>query len=421
MITLVKEKAEEAYFTLSSGIRMYYRPSRRKTAHLAFLFDIGSRDERAAEHGMAHYIEHCLFKGTRSRRPYHVLARMEDVGGEINAFTTKEDICLHGSFMSRYLGRAMELFTDIAFGATYPQREIEKEKDVVADEINAYREAPDELIFEQIEELVFPRSPLGRTILGTERTIRKFTREGILAFLRRNFAPERTLICFSGDLPVEQVRAEAEKYLSRYPSILSRPVNPLGRKKPSGYTPVYQEKVMDTHQAHVMIAAPSFSVTDPKSVTMSLLANLLGGAPMSARLNLSLREHHALAYVVEAFYTAYSDTGISGVYFATDEDTMEKSMDITRRELRRLREEPLGILQLQKAKRQLCGQMAIASENELNSLLSAGKSYLQTGRADTFEQMYAKVEAVTSADLMDVAAEIFAPDNLSTLIFKNRK
>lgn len=409
------------YTTLSSGIRLYCRASQRKTAHLAFIFDIGSRDERAGEHGMAHYIEHCLFKGTRSRRSYHVLARLEDVGGEINAFTTKEDICLHGSFRPQYLGRAMELFTDIAFAAAYPEREIEKEKQVVCDEINAYLESPDELIFEQIEEMIFARNPLGRTILGTERTLRHFTREDILAFLRRNFAPERMMICFSGDVPPEQVRAEAERYLARYGGIFSRTTENRIRRTPRRYVPCTKEKTMDTHQCHAILAAPSFSVVDRHSTAMSLLSNLLGGVPMSARLNLSLRERHALVYSVEAFYTAYSDTGVSGVYFATDSDTLDRSVELVQKELRRVREEALGTLQLHRAKRQLCGQWAIASENELHTLLSAGKSYLQTGRADTFAQACARVEAVTAAELLEVANRVFDPRGLSMLVFRENE
>lgn len=417
----MENETSSVYCTLSSGVRLYCHRTERKIAHLAFLFDIGSRDELAREHGMAHYIEHCLFKGTRSRRPYHILARLEDVGGEINAFTTKENICLHGSFRPGYLGRAMELFADIAFATTYPSREIEKEKDVVADEIHSYLESPDELIFEQVEELVFARNPLGRTILGTEETLRRFTREDILAFLRRCFSPQRMLICFSGDVPPERVREEAEKYLARYPQIFSRPILALGRKTPAEYHPLRQEKEMDIHQCHAILAAPSFSATHEKNAAMALLTNVLGGAPMSARLNLSLRERYALAYSVEAFYTAYSDTGISGVYFATDEDTLERSLEITYRELRRLREEPLGTLQLHKAKRQLCGQLAIASENELSSLLSVGRSYLQTGRADTFEQACARVEAVTALQLQQTACEVFSPERLTTLLFKRKK
>lgn len=409
------------YTTLSSGIRLYCRATRRKTAHLALIFDTGSRDERAAEHGMAHYIEHCLFKGTRSRRSYHVLARLEDVGGEINAFTTKEEICLHGSFRPQYLGRAMELFTDIAFAATYPQREIEKEKQVVCDEINAYLESPEELIFEQIEEMIFARNPLGRTILGTERTLRRFTRRDILAFLQRNFAPQRMIICFSGNLPPEQVRAEAERRLAPYRGICAHAAENRIRRTPRHYVPRTVEKTMDTHQCHAILAAPSFSVLHRHNAAMSLLANLLGGVPMSARLNLSLRERHALVYSVEAFYTAYSDTGVSGVYFATDADTLERSMELVQKELRRVREEALGTLQLHRAKRQLCGQWAIASENELHTLLSTGKSYLQTGRADTFAQACARVEAVTSAQLLEVANRVFDPGRLSTLVFRDGK
>ena len=416
-----QEHADGLYFTLSSGVRVYCRPSRGKTAHLAFIFDMGSRDEAPAEHGMAHYIEHCLFKGTHTRRAYHVLARLEDVGGEINAFTTKEDICLHGSFMPQYLARAMELFADIAFGAVYPEKEIEKEKEVVVDEIHSYRESPDELIFEGIEDLIFPGHPLGRPILGTEQSVRSFSRRGILDFLRRRFAPQRMIVCFSGDVPAEKVRAEAEKHLAEYGHILARKVFPLDRGVPVAYVPRREIRTMDTHQSHAIVAAPSFSATDDRSVAMSLLTNLLGGQPMFARINLSLRERFALVYTVEAYYTAYSDTGISGVYFATDDDTLDKSLGIVHRELRRLREEALGTLQLHKAKRQLCGQLAIASENELNGLLAAGKSYLQNGRADTFEEMGRKIEAVTASDILSVANEVFAADRLSMLVFKNEK
>lgn len=409
------------YYTLPSGIRVLHRAAGGNIAHLAFIFNIGSRDELPGEHGMAHYIEHCLFKGTRHRRAYHVLSRLEDVGGELNAFTSKEDICIHGSFLPEYLGRAMELFTDIAFGSVYPEKEMEKEKDVIADEINSYRESPADLIFEDIEQLVFPSNPLGRTILGTEETIASFTRDGVISFLRRNFSPERMIVCVSGDVPGVKVRDMVLKYTEPYSCILEREHFLLRREKPSGYTPVEQVRKMDTHQSHIIMAAPSFDADDDRAVAMSLLTNLLGGPSMSARLNLTLRERYALAYSVEAFYTGYSDTGISGVYVATDGQTAARARELALKELKTLREKPLGTLQLHKAKMQMTGQLAIASENNLNQLLATGKSYLMTGRADTFAQMAEKIQAVAAGDIMDIANRVYAQDNLTTLVFESDK
>lgn len=409
------------YYTLPSGIRVLHRPAPGNIAHLAFIFNIGSRDELPGEHGMAHYIEHCLFKGTRHRRAYHVLSRLEDVGGELNAFTSKEDICIHGSFLPEYLGRAVELFTDIAFGSVYPEKEMEKEKDVIADEINSYRESPADLIFEDIEQLVFPGNPLGRTILGTEETLAGFTRSGVLAFLRRNFSPERMIVCVSGDIPEKKVRETVLKHTEPYSCLFGRERFPLLREKPSGYVPVTQVRKMDTHQSHIIMAAPSFDVEDDRAVATSLLTNLLGGPSMSARLNLTLRERYALAYSVEAFYTGYSDTGISGVYVATDGHTAFCAQELALRELKAMREKPLGTLQLHKAKMQMTGQLAIASENNLNQLLAAGKSYLMTGRADTFAQMAGKIQAVTASDIMEIANMVYAPDRLTTLVFESDK
>ncbi|MDD4820359.1 MAG: pitrilysin family protein [Flavobacteriales bacterium] len=350
-----------------------------------------------------------------------MLSRLENVGGELNAFTTKEDICIHGSFLPEYLNRAVELFSDIAFASVYPEKEIEKEKEVIADEINAYREAPDELIFEQAEELVFAGNALGRTILGTEESLEKFTRADILRFIQRNFSPENMIICVSGDYTVEKVKKVVEKALLPYMDIITVPKKPRERITPQNYTPTQVERIMDTHQKHIIISSLAYPVNAEGYIPLTLLNNLLGGPSMTSLLNLELREKHALVYGVDSFYTAYSDTGTAGVYIATDEDTAQRSIDLTMKILKKLREEPLSPASLSTAKKQILGQLAIASENELNQLLGVGKAYMTQGFCDDFSTVKAKIEAVTPQQIMSVAQQIYAPEGLSTLIFTSDK
>lgn len=369
---------------------------------------------------MAHFIEHCLFKGTARRKSYHVLSRLEDVGGDLNAFTSKEDITIHASFMGTYLSRAMELLFDVAFNSVYPARELEKEKEVIVDEINSYREIPSEMIFEEIESLVFPSHPLGRPILGDEESLRRFTRRDILRFIRRCFSPERIVLCVSGNHTAEKIRRIAEKYIEPYREGLEkRRYCPLERRYPEKYVPVRVEKPKDaSHQTHIIVAGRAPSWSGEEKTTMALLNNLLGGPSMSSRLNMELRERSALVYSVESFYTPYCDTGIAGVYLGTDHDTAARSLDLLFRELKKIREVPLGTLQLSRAKRQMIGQIAIGRENNLNLMLSRGRSVLCREEVKTLGQIRQEIEKISARQIMEMAGRVFDPEKLTTLIYK---
>jgi predicted Zn-dependent peptidase len=416
------EKTSTRYLVTDDGIKILHRATRSNIAHLAFIFNVGSRDELPYEHGMAHFIEHCLFKGTSSRRSSQVLSRLENVGGEMNAFTTKENICLHASFMPEYLDRAVELFASITFDSVYPAAELEKEKGVITDEINSYLEAPDELIFEQGEELLYPTSPLGRTILGTPESISRFTREDVLAFWDRNFSREDMIICVSGDYDADKVMAVIKKRLAPYMDYICKSREQRQRVCPVVTPAIKKEQVMDTYQRHVILLSRAYPYEDSLDYrTMVLLNNMLGGPSMTSMLNMSLRERHALVYNVESFYTAYGDVGTAGIYIATEEDSYKKALTLTYKILDKLSSSPISERALATARRQLLGQMAIASENELNQLISLGKIYMGRGRCDSYEEMRKKIESITTDDIMRVAREVYNPDNITMLTFKSDK
>lgn len=410
------------YLVLDSGVKVLHRKTDANITHVAFLFGMGSRDELPNEHGMAHFIEHCLFKGTSKRSSSRVLSRMESVGGEINAFTTKENICLHSSFMTEYLDRAVELFASIAFDSVYPDKELEKEKGVIIDEINAYREAPDELIYEQAEELLYPSSPLGRTILGTASSITTFTREDILKFWDRNFSLDNMIVCVSGNYSTAKVCGVIEKRLAPYMEYICKKRPSRERLTPAPVPAVQIERVMDTHQRHIMLLSRAYPYSDSMDyTTLVLLNNMLGGPSMTSLLNMSLRERHALVYSVESFYTAYNDAGTAGIYIATEEDSYEKALHLTYEILKGLCTIPVSERTLSKARRQLMGQMAIASENELNQLIALGRSYMRNGRCDSYEELRKKLERISPEDIMRVARDVYEKDKITMLTFKSDK
>lgn len=409
-------KNEFVQFTLPNGIRVIHKEHPGSIGHMAFIFNMGTRNELPHENGIAHFIEHCVFKGTTKRKAYHVLTRLEDVGGEINAYTGKEDISLYASFMSEYFERAIELLTDISFHSTYPVKEIEKEKDVVVDEINSYKDSPSELIFDDMEGLVFHNHSLGHNILGTPETVRSFKRKDIFRFVLDNFDTSELVISTTGDISAKKLRKILDKHVSAIPQ----------RKRSRAdiaipeYKPVYKELDMDTYQTHVVLANRSYAVNDKKASVMSLVNNLLGGPAMSARLNLSVREKYGFTYNIESFYTPYSDTGIFGIYLGTDEGAIEKSIRLVYKELAKLREQKLGTIQLHKAQRQMMGQLSIAQENNLSNMLAFGKSYMVFDKVDDLDTILTKIESITAEEIQEVANAILLEDQMSTLIYKSK-
>ena len=399
--------------TLNNGIRIVHHRTNGMVAHCGLVINTGSRDEETSEHGMAHFIEHMLFKGTRKRKAYHILSRLDDVGGELNAYTTREETAVHASVLKENFERAVDLISDITFNSVFPDKEIQKEKDVVIEEINSYLDNPAELIFDDFEELVFSGQPLGRNILGTPHTVKSFTQKTLGEFLIRNYNTCDMVFCSVGNIPDETVLKLSEKYLGQVQkkSVVRRK-NLKWIYKPESVT-----RKKDTYQNHCILGNISYNLKDKRRMGMFLLNNLLGGQGLNSRLNLSLREKNGLAYNVESGYNAYSDTGIFSIYFGTDKQNLDRSISIAKRELDKLRSTGLGPLQLSKAKNQIKGYLARGYENHESLMLSLGKSLLVFNRIDTLEDICKKIDEITSAELLDISNEVFDPSKLSVLIY----
>lgn len=400
--------------TLANGIRLIHRSIATNVAHCGITLNTGSRDEMEDQWGMAHFIEHMIFKGTEKRRAYHILSRMEDVGGEINAYTTKEETCVYATYLDRHYERALELLSDITFNSVFPEKEMEKEKEVIIDEINSYKDSPSELIFDDFEELLFKKDSFGRNILGTPKNIKAFTREDVQKFIQDNYHTDQMVISSVGNIPFKKLVHQVEKHFGSIPANLRH----TSRQRPNSYKPDTQTLVKNTYQTHCIIGNVAYDLMNDKRVVLSLLSNILGGPGMNSRLNLSLREKYGLAYNIESNYSPYIDTGVLGVYFGTDKENLERCYQLILKEMEKLRNTPLGMLQLKKAKNQMVGQIAISSENNENLMLSIGKSFMLYNKVDSLKEVFDKVEGITASQLMEVANEILNKDQLTTLIYK---
>ena len=400
--------------TLSNGIRLAHHRTNGMIAHCGLIINTGSRNETDGEHGMAHFIEHMLFKGTKKHKSFYILTRLDELGGELNAYTTKEETAIHASVLKEDFEKAAEMISDIAFNSVFPENEIKKEKDVIIEEINSYLDDPAELIFDDFEELAFPGQPLGRNILGSPETVKSFKRRDLEKFISRNYDTQKMVFCSVGDIPDDKIL----KLFNKYFGSLSARTEKSGPGKIPKYTPSFLTKHKKTNQNHCIIGNIAYPIRDKKRLGMSLLNNILGGQGMNSRLNLSLREKRGLAYNVESGYNAYRDTGVFTIYFGTDSQNLEKSISITYEELDKLRTTRLGSTQLSKAKNQVKGYLARGYEHHESLMLSMGKSLLATGKIDTLEEICNKIEMITSSQLLDIANEIFEPARLSTLIYK---
>jgi predicted Zn-dependent peptidase len=406
------------YFThtLSNGIRLVHKPVDSLVAHCGITINTGSRDEMPTEQGMAHFIEHLIFKGTRKRKAYHVLSHMENVGGEINAYTGKEDTCVYASFMHIHYGRCLDLISDIVFSSAFPEKEIIKEKDVIIDEINSYKDSPGEQIFDDFDSLVYKGHPLGSNILGTPRHLKKFQRNHILQFLERNYVASEMVISSVGKIDFKKLIKLAERYFGHLPA----GHRSVPRQRFSGYQAETKLIKRRNHQVHCVIGNEAYSVDNEKKTALVLLNNILGGPGLNSRLNMAVREKHGLCYNIESHYQPYSDTGIFSIYPGTDIEFIDRAVSLVQRELFRLRDRRLGSLQLKRAKQQLQGQVAISFESNVNEMLSIGKSITLYNKIDTLEQINQKIERVNASELLDVANEVLDSVNLSMLMYKPR-
>jgi len=401
-------------YTLPNGIRLIHQQTNSPVAHLGILINAGSRDEAEDEHGLAHFIEHSVFKGTKKRRAFHVLSRIEDVGGELNAYTTKEETTLHSSFLRNDYQRAAELLSDILFNSTYPQREINLEKEVIAEEINSYKDSPSELIFDEFDELVFDGHPIARNILGTNENIAKFNRDSILNFINRNYHTDQMVISSVGKISFPKLVSYIEKHFADTPASYRS-----NERKPfENYVPAMRFDEKDTFQTHCLLGNIAFDAQHPQRVTMVLLNNILGGPAMNSRLNLSLRERRGMAYNIESGYTAYTDTGMFSVYFGTDRENFDKALALVKKEFKMIRDTKLGSVQLSKAKKQMIGQIAVSTESHDDLMLAIGKSYLLYNKVDALSEVFRKIEAISASDLLEVANQVLEEKQMSMLVYR---
>lgn len=401
--------------TLPNGIRLVHMPVASPVAHCGILINTGSRDELLHQHGMAHFIEHVIFKGTGKRKAHHILSRMEDVGGEINAYTTKEETCVHTSFFNNYYDRAFELMADIVFNSIFPDKEINREREVIIDEINSYKDSPYEEIFDEFEEIVFNNNPLGRNILGTKESLLSYSREQLVDFYKNNYPVNEMVISSVSSVSFKKIVASFNKHFYDIP-LKERQSNRILFNN-SSYKKSTTKKEHTTYQSHCLIGNLAYSANDESRLTLHLLNNLLGGPGMNSRLNMTLREKKGLAYNIESNYNAFCDIGIIQIYYGTDRKNLDKCRDLILKELKLLRNNPLGTVQLHRAKKQLIGQIAISSEINENQMFALGHNLLLFDRIESLEEITAKIEKISALELCTSANQIFDEDQLSSLIY----
>lgn len=447
-------------YTLDNGLRIIHLPSDSKVVYCGYQINAGTRNEEPGEEGLAHFCEHVTFKGTERRKAWHILNCLESVGGDLNAYTNKEGTVYYSAILKEHIARAVDLLTDIVFHSVYPQAEIDKEVEVICDEIESYNDSPAELIYDEFENIIFKGSPLGHNILGTAEQVRSFKTEDALRFTRKLYRPDNAIFFAYGDIDFKKLVKLIRKALADDDSgkVAENAANSVGKlaeeklpqisqitqisgdensitteksvssvksvgpenypsvgKEIAGQTIVMQK---NTHQAHVMIGTRAYDVNDSRRMPLYLLNNMLGGPGMNAKLNLALREHNGLVYTVESTMVAYGDTGIWSIYFGCDEHDVKRCLRLVRKELDKFMQKPLSKAQLKAAKKQIKGQVGVACDNRENFALDFGKSFLHYGWEKNVDRLYEQVDEITAEQIQAVAQELFDKDRLTTLIFR---
>lgn len=447
-------------YTLDNGLRIIHLPSDSKVVYCGYQINAGTRNEEPGEEGLAHFCEHVTFKGTERRKAWHILNCLESVGGDLNAYTNKEGTVYYSAILKEHIARAVDLLTDIVFHSVYPQAEIDKEVEVICDEIESYNDSPAELIYDEFENIIFKGSPLGHNILGTAEQVRSFKTEDALRFTRKLYRPDNAIFFAYGDIDFKKLVKLIRKALADDDSgkVAENAANSVGKlaeeklpqisqitqisgdensitteksvssvksvgpenypsvgKEIAGQTIVMQK---NTHQAHVMIGTRAYDVNDSRRMPLYLLNNMLGGPGMNAKLNLALREHNGLVYTVESTMVAYGDTGIWSIYFGCDEHDVKRCLRLVRKELDKSMQKPLSEAQLKAAKKQIKGQVGVACDNRENFALDFGKSFLHYGWEKNVDRLYEQVDEITAEQIQAVAQELFDKDRLTTLIFR---
>lgn len=447
-------------YTLDNGLRIIHLPSDSKVVYCGYQINAGTRNEEPGEEGLAHFCEHVTFKGTERRKAWHILNCLESVGGDLNAYTNKEGTVYYSAILKEHIARAVDLLTDIVFHSVYPQAEIDKEVEVICDEIESYNDSPAELIYDEFENIIFKGSPLGHNILGTAEQVRSFKTEDALRFTRKLYRPDNAIFFAYGDIDFKKLVKLIRKALADDDSgkVAENAANSVGKlaeeklpqisqitqisgdensitteksvssvksvgpenypsvgKEIAGQTIVMQK---NTHQAHVMIGTRAYDVNDSRRMPLYLLNNMLGGPGMNAKLNLALREHNGLVYTVESTMVAYGDTGIWSIYFGCDEHDVKRCLRLVRKELDKFMQKPLSEAQLKAAKKQIKGQVGVACDNRENFALDFGKSFLHYGWEKNVDRLYKQVDEITAEQIQAVAQELFDKNRLTTLIFR---
>lgn len=401
-------------YTLPNGIRLIHRRVKNtKVAHCGFHLDIGSRDEKPHQQGLAHFWEHMAFKGTKRRKAYHILDRLDSVGGELNAFTTKEKICFYASFLTDYFPKAFDLLSDITFDSIFPEQQIERERSVILEEMAMYKDSPEDSLQDDFDNLIFEGHSLGNNILGTTESVKSFHRQNFKEFIAENIDTDRIIFASVGDLPFSRIKRLANKYLAHIPSHRTENV----RTPYNIYKSRKQQLKKSILQSHCAIGGAAYPLTDKNRLPFFLLINLLGGPGMNSRLNMALRERLGYVYSIDAQYSSFTDGGMFGIYFGTDPNQLKKSNRVVMKELKMLQEKPLGSMQLHKAKEQLMGQLAMAEENNLSFMLMMGKSMLDLGKIQSLDEIFSRIRNIKSSELMTISREIFDESNLSVLTY----
>lgn len=424
-------------YTLDNGLRIIHLPSDSKVVYCGYQINAGTRNEDPGEEGLAHFCEHVTFKGTERRKAWHILNCLESVGGDLNAYTNKEGTVYYSAILKEHIARAVDLLTDIVFHSVYPQAEIDKEVEVICDEIESYNDSPAELIYDEFENIIFKGSPLGHNILGTAEQVRSFKTEDALRFTRKLYQPDNAIFFAYGDIDFKKL-VKLLKTLNMEHGTLNfmnsktseTPTAEMEagdanhkvqsskfkvQSKVEGQTIVMQK---NTHQAHVMIGTRAYDVNDDRRMPLYLLNNMLGGPGMNAKLNLALREHNGLVYNVESTMVAYGDTGVWSIYFGCDEHDVKRCLRLVRKELDKFMQKPLSEAQLKAAKKQIKGQIGVACDNRENFALDFGKSFLHYGWEKNVDRLYEQVDEITAEQIQAVAQELFDKDRLTTLIFR---
>lgn len=400
--------------TLNNGIRIVHKEVKStKIVHCGFILNIGSRDENDNQQGLAHFWEHMAFKGTSKRKAFHIINRLESVGGELNAYTTKEKICFYASVLDNYFEKALELLTDITFDSIFPEKQIEKERGVILEEMAMYHDAPEDAIQDEFDNLVFKGHPLGNNILGTAESVRSFRRQHFKQFVSENINTGQLIFSVVGNISLKKVKRYAEKYLAQIPAYQAR----LDRKPFYSYMAGHLTNTRELTQSQCAIGRPAYRLQDERRLPFFMLANILGGPGLNSRLNMALREKYGFVYSIEANYNAYSDTGLFSIFFGTDPHQLNRSIKIVLKELRKLKEKPLGSLQLHRAKEQLMGQLAMSEENNTSLMLMMGKSLLDLDKIPSLESIFDKIKATNAKDLQNIAQEMFDENQLSYLTY----